>query len=71
MMQSFCTASRDNKQATTVNKQFSHIFYLHECAQKAPVYIYLSQLNGDGGDWVTWLVIIDTNYFVILYYWMK
>ncbi len=50
MMQSFCTASRDNKQATTVNKQFSHIFYLHECAQKAPVYICLSQLNGDGGD---------------------
>jgi hypothetical protein len=50
MMQSFRATSRDDKQATTVNKQFSHIFYLHECAQKAPVYICLSQLNGDGGD---------------------
>ncbi len=51
MMQSMTyNSSSDNKQATTVNKQFSNIFYLHEHTKGAYIYICLSQLNGDGGD---------------------
>lgn len=69
MMQSAERApSGDNKQATTVNKQFSRIFYLHEFVKRRVMYTCSSQLNGDGGDGVTCRVIIDPNYFVILDY---
>jgi hypothetical protein len=34
VMQSFRRTTSDNKQATTVNKQFRHIFYLHESAKR-------------------------------------
>ena len=58
MMQSFCSTSNDNKQATTVNKQFTSIFHLSEFEKGLCIYIYIyiyvcvcvNQLNSDTGD---------------------